>query len=136
MRAAWWTVLGLVTLTPLGAQSIPAAEYRERRAELRKSVDGVMVLMGAADPVDLHDAFYQEPNFAYLTGWQEPGAALLLTSKAEMLFLPTKAGFHKVFARASLEAQFLRTAESAETIFTLEGDQQARELARLVPLHP
>jgi len=157
MRAAWWMVLGLVTLTPVGAQSIPVAEYRERRAELRKSLDGVMVLMGAADPVDLHDTFYQEPNFAYLTGWQEPGAALLLTAKEEILFLPPrvghretyngrttgpneadaaqKAGFDKVVPRASLEAQFHRTAESAEKIYTLDGDLQARKLTRLAPLH-
>jgi hypothetical protein len=56
----------------------------KRRTELRKSLDGVMVLMGAADPVDLHDTFIRV-NFAYLTGWQEPGAVLLLTSK-EILF--------------------------------------------------
>jgi Xaa-Pro aminopeptidase len=150
-------VLGLVTLTPVGAQSIPIAEYRERRAELRKSLDGVMVLMGAADPVDMHDTFYQEPNFAYLTGWQEPGAALLLTAKEEILFLAPrvghretyngrttgpneadaaqKAGFDKVVPRASLEAHFVRTAESAGTIYTLDGDLHARKLTRLAPLH-
>jgi len=156
-RAVLWIFLGLVTLAPAGGQAIPAAEYRERRAELRKSLDGVMVLMGAADPVDLHDTFYQEPNFAYLTGWQEPGAALLLTSKDEILFLPPrvanretyngrttgpeekdaaqKAGFDRVLPRAALEAHFVRAIESAETIYALGGDAQARELARLAPLH-
>jgi Xaa-Pro aminopeptidase len=156
-RAVLLIVLGLVALAPAGGQAIPASEYRERRAELRKSLNGVLVLMGAADPADLHDTFYQEPNFAYLTGWQEPGAALLLTSKDEILFLPPrvanretyngrttgpeekdaaqKAGVDKVLPRASLEAQFLRTMESAETIYALGGDVQARDLARLAPLH-
>ena len=157
MRAAWWMVLGLVTLSPAWGQAIPAAEYRERRAELRKSLDGVLVLMGAADPVDLHDTFYQEPNFAYLTGWQEPGAALLLTAKEEILFLPPRVahretyngrttgpdertppkrpGSKKCCPRATLETQFLRTMESADTIYTLDGDAKGRDLARLAPLH-
>jgi len=157
VRAVWWSILALVTLAPVFGQTIPASEYRERRAELRKSLDGVMVLMGAEDPSDLHDTFYQEPNFAYLTGWQEPGAALLLTSKEEMLFLPPRAanretyngrttgpdetdaaqraGVDKVLPRASLESQFVKMTETAQTIYTLGGDAQARDLARLAPLH-
>src|ERR1019366_8371284 len=119
--------------------------------------DGVLVLMGAADPSDLHDTFYQEPNFAYLTGWHEPGAALLLTPKDEVLFLPPrvanretyngrttgadekyapeKTGFDRVLPRGELEAQFVRAMESAEAIYALGGDSQARDLARLAPLH-
>jgi Xaa-Pro aminopeptidase len=144
-------------VAPVFGQTIPVAEYRERRAALRKSLDGVMVLMGAEDPSDLHDTFYQEPNFAYLTGWQEPGAALLLTSKEEMLFLPPrvanretyngrttgpeekdaaqKAGFDKVLPRASLESQFARMTEAAQTVYALSGDAQVRDLGRLAPLH-
>ena len=80
-------ILGLVlTLLPLCAEGVSQAEYRARRAELRKSLDGVLVLFGAEDPTDLHDRFFQEPNFYYLTGWQEPGAALVMTSAEEILF--------------------------------------------------
>jgi hypothetical protein len=32
----WWMVLSLVTLAPMCGQAIPAAEYRERRAQLNK----------------------------------------------------------------------------------------------------
>jgi len=67
-RVACWIILGLAVLTPAQTQTIPSAEYRERRAAFRKSLDGVLVLMGATAPSDLHDTFYQEPNFAYLTG--------------------------------------------------------------------
>jgi len=148
--------LGLA-LAPAPAQTIPAAEYRERRAELRKSLDGALVLMGAADPSDLHDAFYQKPDFEYMTGWREPGAALLIGPKEEILFLPQrvsqretyngrttgpddpdaaqKTGFDKVLPRAELEAQFVRAMESAEAVYALAGDKQARDLARLAPLH-
>jgi Xaa-Pro aminopeptidase len=156
-RAACWIILALAALTPAQAQTVPSAEYRERRTEMRKSLDGVMVLMGAADPSDLHDTFYQEPNFDYLTGWHEPGAALLLTPKDEILFLPPrvanretyngrttgpdekdapqKSGFDKVLPRAELETQFVRAMESAEVVYALGGDAQARDLARLAPLH-
>ena len=56
--------------------------------------------MGAADPSDLHDTFYQEPNFEYLTGWHEPGAALLLTPKDEVLFLPPRVANRETSAAA------------------------------------
>ena len=138
-RAACCIILGLAALSPTQAQSIPSAEYRERRAELRKSLDGVLVLMGARDPSDLHDTFYQDPDFEYFTGWHEPGAALLLTPKDEILFLPPrvanretykgrttgpdekdaveKSGFEKVLPRAGLETQFVRAMESGEAIY-------------------
>ena len=160
-RAAVWVALSLLTLGSIrvqtAGQTIPAKEYQERRAELRRSLDGVMVLLGAADPVDLHESFFQEPNFAYLTGWHEPGAALLLTPKDEILFLPRrvanretyngrttgpeeanaaqKAGFERVLPRAALETRFLSSMEASPVIYTLPGDSQARELARLAPLH-
>jgi Xaa-Pro aminopeptidase len=156
-RAAAWVAVSVLTLTCSAGQTIPAKEYQERRAELRGSLDGVMVLLGAADPTDLHDTFFQEPNFAYLTGWQEPGAALLLTSKDEILFLPRrvpnretyngrttrpeeagaaqKTGFERVLPRAALETRFLSSMEASPVIYTLPGDSQARELARLAPLH-
>src|ERR1019366_206434 len=53
-RAILWAILVVAMLAPAFAQTIPAAEYRQRRAELRKLLDGVMVLTGAVDPEDLH----------------------------------------------------------------------------------
>src|SRR4029077_11790114 len=56
-------------------------QYRSRRADLRKSLpDGVTVLFGRTEDreEDLRTGFFQESNFYYLTGWQEPGAILLL----------------------------------------------------------
>ena len=156
-RAACWIILGLAALTPAEPQTIPAAEYRERRAELRRSLDGALVLTGAADPSDLHETFFQKPDFEYLTGWHEPGAALLVTPKDEILFLPPRvakretyngrttgpgeedapqrSGFDKVLPRAELEVQFVRAMQSAETVYTLGSDAQVRDLARLAPLH-
>src|ERR1041384_2974680 len=74
----------------LSAAGIPLREYQERRAELRKSLDGVMVLFGADEPDDLHTSFFQEANFLYLSGWREPGAVMMLTPQTEILFLPAR----------------------------------------------
>ena len=83
-------------------------EFAQRREKLRKSIpDGVLVLFGAKESPDLHLGFFQETNFLYLTGWEEPGAILILTpepdpdkdapgatertrSPREILFLPQR----------------------------------------------
>ena len=81
----------LLALTPLFADGIPRDEYRSRRAELRKSMEGIMVLFGANEnEEDLPPALRQETNFLYLTGWKEPGAAVMLTKTDEILFLPER----------------------------------------------
>src|SRR5438876_838125 len=80
----------LLALGPLLADGIPRDEYRARRADLRKSLDGVLVLFAPKEPEDIHEAFYQEANFLYLTGWNEPGAVLMIAPKEEILFLPPR----------------------------------------------
>lgn len=74
-------------ITLFALQVMPAAvspEFASRREKMRKSMpDGVMVLFGARESEDLHEGFYQETNFYYLTGWEEPGAILVLTPEVE-----------------------------------------------------
>src|SRR5947199_8370170 len=74
----------------VGAQGISREEYRERRAAVQKSMDGVLVLFGSIESEDLHTAFFQDTNFLYLTGWHESGAALILSKQEEILFLPPR----------------------------------------------
>ena len=81
----------------------PFAEQIARRAALREKLrDGLVLLFGntAGPGSESYFAFQQESNFYYLTGWTEPGAALLLAPEsstgqrsaealtAEILFLP------------------------------------------------
>jgi Xaa-Pro aminopeptidase len=71
----------VLTATPASAGDPHLlGQYRARRIELRKSLrDGVIVLFGRGEQdEDLRTGFFQESNFYYLTGWQEPGAILLL----------------------------------------------------------
>ncbi len=87
----------LLSIAALFADGISADEYRARRAELRKSLDGVMVLFAANEPEDLHVSFFQDTNFLYLSGWREPGAAMMLTKNEEILFLPERNPRQEIF---------------------------------------
>ena len=59
-------------------------DFATRRANLRKSIpDGVLVLFGGKESDDLHNAFFQQTDFYYLTGWEEPGAILILTPEPD-----------------------------------------------------
>ncbi len=149
-------VLGfLLLVAPVFADGIPRAEYQARRQELRKTLDGVLVLFARADD-DLRD-YIQEPNFLYLTGWRDPGAVLMMTANEEILFLPPrnrtsenfygrtidpndadvfdKTGFRAVLPRSAIETTFLRLIENAPKIYTEHGDAQAEKLKGLAPLH-
>jgi Xaa-Pro aminopeptidase len=82
-----------------------AGVYHVRRVALSRKTDGgVVVLFAPAERSDEIFGFHQDTNFYYLTGWTEPGAALLLApaeSKpeasdnpprpyTEILFLPAR----------------------------------------------
>jgi Xaa-Pro aminopeptidase len=59
----------------------PDEVYRARREALAGKTAGGVVLLVAPDDRDAVDVlfgFRQDPNFFYLTGWTEPGAALLI----------------------------------------------------------
>ena len=61
---------------------IPASEYEQRRATLAARLDdGVLIARGAEEPVLDYNAFFQSPNFLYLTGYREPAATLVMTKR-------------------------------------------------------
>ena len=161
MRARLCFVL-FAGLTAFAADDRPGAaisknEYRARRAELRKSLDGILVLFAPNEPQDMHESFFQEYNFLYLSGWREPGAAMILTPQEEMLLLPPRdpkteiftgrkagpedsnarelTGFDKVLPFSALQTQFLRLLENANRVYTLPSDPQAQKLQALAPFH-
>jgi Xaa-Pro aminopeptidase len=73
----------------------PTAVYHARRVALAAKLQGgVAVLFSAAEPELDFDTYRQDSNFYYLTGWNEPGAALLVVGQKnayrEILFLPTR----------------------------------------------
>jgi len=79
----------------------PVSVYHARRVALAAKLHGGMaVLFAAQEPVLDFMPYRQDEDFYYLTGWNEPGAALLIVGDAsqaasprgysEVLFLPTR----------------------------------------------
>ena len=80
----------------------PKEEYQDRRAKLRAQVDGPVVLFGYTSRQEGGEVavFFQDENFYYLTGYNEPDAALLLIpdlpnggkaeGATEILYLPPR----------------------------------------------
>ena len=102
--AAALVALALLCLSQLAQARFrqPSAEYQARRAKLRTTLDAPLVIFGYTGDEDVSEVavFYQEPYFYYLTGHDEPGAALVLLPAApnakpangpqEILYLPAR----------------------------------------------
>src|SRR6185503_16580044 len=105
LALACFMLVALSSALALEKQS--AADYHARRVALGNELHGgVAILFAAEEPVLDFDPYRQDSDFYYLTGWNEPGAALLIvgpntdTGRAgqpahkrdykEILFLPTR----------------------------------------------
>jgi Xaa-Pro aminopeptidase len=105
-RVALAITLAVASLVGAGPQAHsltkqPASVYRARRVALADKLHGgVAVLFAAEEPLLDLMPYRQDEDFYYLTGWNEPGAALMIVSPApeapspriykEILFLPTR----------------------------------------------
>jgi Xaa-Pro aminopeptidase len=80
---------------PPAAAQVARAEYAARRDSLLARVDsGVVVAFGGVETTNYWPTFFQLPSFAYLTGFGEPDAALVLVKRAAgrsaALFVPPR----------------------------------------------
>jgi Xaa-Pro aminopeptidase len=123
-------------------------DYAERRQKLREQIpDGVLVLFGAKESEDLHYGFFQDTNFLYLTGWEEPGAILVMTPDKEYFFLPKRqpteekwtgrklgpddsnvrevTGFTNVIQAEKFESQLRSLLEEYPKVYDLDASTQA-----------
>ena len=95
-------VVAVTALPPLHAlERQSAGAYHDRRVALAAELHGgVAVLFAAEEPVLDFMPYRQDSNFYYLTGWNEPGAALMIVGDApqaatprgykEILYLPAR----------------------------------------------
>jgi Xaa-Pro aminopeptidase len=103
LRVFALALLALSTALPTvnALEKQPAGVYHARRVALAARLrGGVAVLFAAEEPVLDFMPYRQDSDFYYLTGWTEPGAALLIAGDAaqadgphayrEILFLPTR----------------------------------------------
>jgi Xaa-Pro aminopeptidase len=122
----------LIALAALGciialASPIPKSEYRTRREELRKTLDGTLVLFGYAEGRDQVYRVPQNHDFFYLTGWTEPGAIVLITREHETLFLPHR--------NARLETFMGRRADAADAdVREVTGFDQVAPVEKFEPV--
>jgi Xaa-Pro aminopeptidase len=89
--------LPLLTLPLLAMERQPNVDYRARREALAKKIGtGVAVVFAGTEVEASATGFRQTDNFYYLTGWSEPGAAVLVAAAregrpyTEILFLPPR----------------------------------------------
>ncbi len=79
-----FAVVAFVTLTvlPLPLQGqVPLEEYGERRQALAEEVgEGVILLVGEAEPPQDYIRFFQNSPFQYLTGFRETNAMVVMAS--------------------------------------------------------
>jgi Xaa-Pro aminopeptidase len=88
-------LFALLTVAAYATERQSNADYRARRVALGKAMsadNGALILFAPTEAEGQNDlyGFRQEDNFYYLTGWAEPGAAILINANpyAEILFLP------------------------------------------------
>ncbi|MCL5744264.1 MAG: aminopeptidase P N-terminal domain-containing protein, partial [Acidobacteria bacterium] len=159
-------VLAQPLVWPAPAPQVAPDVYHQRRSRLRKSLsDGVTVLFGRTDKDsdDLRTAFFQEPNFYYLTGCLEPGAILLLAPQGEksnlpreVLFLPRRdperekwtganpgpddkhirrdTGFDTVLPAETLESELRKYLDFYPRLYALADRPTSAKLEAIAPL--
>ncbi|MCC7195758.1 MAG: aminopeptidase P N-terminal domain-containing protein [Gemmatimonadaceae bacterium] len=117
-RAAALTVLA-ACLPRLMAAQVGQAEYAVRRATLTgRHGDGVYFIPGAPEPKENYENFWQAQNFRYLTGFLEPGAALLIVRRdghdRALLFVEPKDPAQEVWTGERLGVEAVRGATGME----------------------
>jgi Xaa-Pro aminopeptidase len=135
MKPIRTAVLVLLALCAVSAsmralEKQPASVYHARRAALAAKLHGGLAVLFAAEEAQLDLMPYrQDEDFYYLTGWNEPGAALLIVAETEaagtsdgghsgrkyteILFLPTRNLRQEKYTGVKLDAATPGAAASA-----------------------
>jgi Xaa-Pro aminopeptidase len=141
-------VLVLLAFSALALERQPAADYRARRVKLSQQTNGGTVVMFAATEQEGPNALYgfrQDENFYYLSGWSEPGAAILISPAmpatdsapprpyTEILFLPARNRTQERWTGPKLTADDPKAAEKTGFDRVANLDQLRDELVRILP---
>src|SRR5262245_44816470 len=93
-KAAWLCLcVSAIATLAVAIEKEPLQEYRSRRERLEQRIKCNVLVLRAAPDQELVK-YRPEPNFYYLTGFDEPNAILLLDAASqppqEYLFLPDR----------------------------------------------
>jgi Xaa-Pro aminopeptidase len=120
-----------------------ASVYHTRRAALAAKLNGGAAVIFANDepPMEYQD-YRQDEDFFYLTGWNEPGAALLVVADApeaktprsykEILFLPTRNLRMEKYTGVKMDAATQGVAEATGVDAVEPMTELASSLNRLI----
>ena len=127
----------------------PSSDYHERREKLAAKLDGEVALIFAPPEADGPNDLYgyrPDDNFYYLTGWAEPGAALLVVASAEakgdtparsyteILFLPNRNYSQERWTGPKLGPDDSKAAQMTGVDRVEALDNLRTELVKLLPL--
>jgi Xaa-Pro aminopeptidase len=142
----------LVALRCLALEKQPVAEYHARRVALSLKLKSPALIFGADEPSEEYLSWRQDEDFYYLTGWNEPGAALLIIPALpavpanaiartpaypeqpyrEILYLPERFLRMELYTGAKLDA----ATPNAPTVAGVDEVRQISELLHdVVQLH-
>jgi Xaa-Pro aminopeptidase len=127
LRSLALTLLAIFSLMAPLAHALekqPTATFGARRAALAQKLQGgVAILFAAEQPLLDFMPYRQDEDFYYLTGWTEPGAALLIVGDApnatqprhyrEILLLPTRNLRMEKYTGIKLDAATPNAAQTA-----------------------
>ena len=132
MKTLFKAVVVLATVSAASQAQIPSTEYAARRAALAKNLqNGIVVALGNPEPEEDFLSFHQNSNFKYLTGFNEPEAALVMVvrngaiSGTPLLFVQKSDPAREVWTGRRLGVPAVRTT------FGLEG-RDIESLANVV----
>jgi Xaa-Pro aminopeptidase len=124
------------------------SDYRARRVALAGKLDGGVVVLFAATESEGPNALYgfrQDNNFFYLTGWAEPGAAVLIApvtdakgsaparTYTEILFLPSRSRTQERWTGPKLGADDPKAAAITGFDKVASLDQMPELLRQILP---
>jgi len=119
-----FAVLLVVCSAACGLEKQPASTYHARRVTLAQKFDGgAAIIFAAEEPILDFSPYRQDEDFYYLTGWNEPGAALLIVADSstsspartyhETLFLPSRNLRMEKYTGIKLDAATPHAAKTA-----------------------
>jgi Xaa-Pro aminopeptidase len=134
----------LITAPTLHAlEKQPPATYHARRVALAQRLGaGAAILFAGEEPVLDFMPYRQDADFYYLTGWNEPGAALMIVADAptsttprtyhEVLFLPTRNLRTEKYTGIKLDAATPNAAQTAGVDEVLPMTELPAQLNKLI----
>ena len=121
----------------------PLGVYHARRMALAAKLrGGVAVLFAAEEPLLDFMPYRQDSDFYYLTGWTEPGAAIMVVANApqaatprsyrEILFLPARNLRMEKYTGEKMDAETQGAANAAGVDSVEDMSELPRELSRMM----